>query len=250
MKSRIGAVEKQAAERGFTLVEMLVSVTLVAMMAVTLWSVFRISVSSWSRGTAFIDANQRQRSIVDQVKKQIASTYPIIAPIDLLTGGAVYPIFTGAPDSVQFVSLTSLRFTENPGLTMISYDLVSDDRGGYSLVEREEQYLGLDPSRETLFDRNDETVIPLFENLVSFSFEYLDPGTSERPAEWVKSWNARETGRLPSAISMSMIAKDNSGNTLSRHLVVPILSKPHDPRLGFVNPLERRPIRLRDDEPR
>jgi hypothetical protein len=218
--------------------EVLISVTLIAMMAVALWSVFRISLSSWSRGIAFIDANQRHRSILDLVKKQIASTYPVIAPIDLATGGAVYPIFAGSPNSMQFVTLSSLRFNDNPGLTMVSYDLVSSEGGSYALVEREAQYLGMDPARESPFDRTDDTQVPIFENLVSFSFEYLDPGTKDRPTEWVKSWSAQETSRLPGAVSMSMIARDRSGNTLSRHLVVPILSKPQDPRLNFVNPLE------------
>ena len=69
-------------EAGFTLLEMIVAVTLVAMMAVGLWAVLRISIRSWSRGTEFIDANQRQRSIMDMVRKQLASAYPLFTPID------------------------------------------------------------------------------------------------------------------------------------------------------------------------
>ena len=69
-------------ESGFTLIEMLVSVTLVALIAVGLWSVFGISVRSWSRGTEFIDKTQRHRSILDKVRKQIASAYPLNASAD------------------------------------------------------------------------------------------------------------------------------------------------------------------------
>lgn len=240
-----------AQEQGFSLLEMIVAVTIVAMMAVTLWSAFRISINSWARGTELIDANQRHRSILDLVKKQMASMYALIAPVDIQTGGAIYPIFTGSRDSVQFISLTSLRFHENPGLTMVSYDLVRDRQGAYSLVEREEQYLGLDPARESIFDRKDETVIPIFDNLTSFSFEYLDPGTNERPPQWVKEWSGREMLRLPEAISMSMISKDHNGQTFTRHMVIPVLAKPHDPRLNFINPLEAaRPRRLPEDDPR
>ena len=223
------------------MLEVLVSVTMVALMAVALWSVFRISLTSWARGTAYIDANQRQRSVMDLVKKQMTSVYPAIAPADPQVGGAVYPIFTGSPESVQFISLTSLRFNQNPGLTAVSYELVRGEEGSHSLVEREKQYLGIDPAQESSLDPKDNTVIPIFENLVSFGFEYFDPGTNDSPAEWVREWNSRLTGVLPSAISMSMVSRDAKGQTLSRHVVIPILTKPFDPRLGFSSPFRMRP---------
>jgi general secretion pathway protein J len=237
-------------ERGFTLLEIVIAVTLVALMAVALWSVFRISLTSWTRGTGFIDANQRHRSVLDLVNKQMASTFGPIAPIDLQTGGAIYPIFLGKSNSVQFVSLSSLRFMENPGLTMVSYDVVTDDQGTYSLVEREEIYRGLDPSRQSIFDRNDEVVTTIFENLISFSFEYFDSGSNQRPAGWVPEWSGRDVGRLPEAISMTMIARDASGGQLSRHMVVPIMARHADPRLAFVNPFDTRPRRFSEDDPR
>jgi prepilin-type N-terminal cleavage/methylation domain-containing protein len=232
-------------DRGFTLIETVIAVTLVAMMAVGLWSAFRVSLASWKRGTDSVDANQRHRSVVDLVKKQIASIYAVIAPIDLQTGGAVYPVFAGMDSSVQFVSLNSLRFYEHPGLTMVSYDVEQDRAGAYSLVEREAQYVGLEPGRESFFDREVAQPFVVFENLTSFTFEYFDPGDSDRPARWVTEWDAKEMTELPAAISMTMISQDAKGETISRHLVVPIMSQPYDPRLNFVNPFESRPRRLR-----
>ena len=96
-------------ESGFTLLEMIIAVTLVAMLAVSIWGVFRISIESWKRGTEYIDANQRHRTILDLVKKQMASTYGLIAPVDLRTGGARYPLFAGTESSLQFISLNAAR---------------------------------------------------------------------------------------------------------------------------------------------
>ena len=239
-------------EAGFTLLEVIVSVTLVAAMAVAIWSVFRISLQSWSRGTSDIDSNQRHRSILDLVQKQMASIYGVTAPINIESGGIIYPIFWGDRESVQFVSLVSLRFQDNPGLTLVSYELRPDSEAGqYQLIEREEPYVGIDPSRESFFDRHDETVVMVFENLTTFSFEYFDPGNplQQRPPRWVDSWNPREQGRMPSALSLTMIARERSGRTFSRHMVVPLQAMPFDPRL-FVNPLDSRPRRPRDDDPR
>jgi general secretion pathway protein J len=237
-------------EQGFTLLEIVVAVTLVAMMAVGLWAVLRISVASWARGTEFIDANQRNRSILDMVQKQMASIYGVIAPVDLQTGGVIYPIFAGGETSVQFVSLSSLRFQENPGLTMVSYDVVRDRVGAFALAEREERYLGLDPARQSFLDRKDVQLTTLFSNLISFKFEYFDPAYGDRPAQWVTNWDARETRRLPAAISMTMISKDSRGGTFSRQIVVPVMAKPYDPRLNFVSPFESRPQRLNPYDPR
>jgi prepilin-type N-terminal cleavage/methylation domain-containing protein len=229
---------KNSREDGFTLLEIIVAVTLVAMMAVGLWSVLRISINSWKRGTDFIDANQRNRSILDLVKKQMASIYGLMAPVDLASGGSTYPIFAGSEDSVQFISLNSLRFLQNPGLTMVSYDVARDAKGGLALVEREAQYLGMDPSREGILDRKDDTVLTIFDNLSSFSFEYFDPGAQDRPPQWMKEWSAKETGRMPTAISMTMVARDSSGAGVSRHLVIPIIARPWDPTFDLTNPFD------------
>jgi prepilin-type N-terminal cleavage/methylation domain-containing protein len=227
-------------EEGFTLLEIIIAVTLVAMMSVGLWAVLRISVTSWKRGTDAIDANQRNRSILDLVKKQMTSIYGVYPPFDPQSGVAPYPIFSGAETSMQFISLCSLRFQENPGLTMASYDVVRDGQGNYMLMEREARYLGLDLDRESVADRKENTAITVFDNLLSFNFEYFDPGTQELPAQWVREWSSRETGRLPTAISMTMIAKDTKSGTFSRHMVIPIPAKPFDPRQNFLNPFDPR----------
>jgi hypothetical protein len=218
------------------------------MLAATLWGVFRVSIESWKRGTEFIDANQRHRTLLDLVKKQMASTYGLIAPADPLTGGKPYPLFAGSEASLQFISLTSLRFFENPGLTMVSYDVLPNERGNLALYEREERYLGFDPDPEFFLARTEERAVEIFDNLVSFMFEYFDPGDNQRPPQWLSQWNAKEIGRLPTAISMTMISLDREGNRFSRHLVVPVMAKPYDPRLRFVNPFEERRRRIRRNE--
>ncbi len=219
---------------------MIISVTLVAMMAVGMWGIFRISLSSWKRGADAIDVNQRNRSILDLVKKQMTSIYGMFTPLDPQSGTVPYPIFAGAENSVQFISLCSLRFNDNPGLTYVSYDVDQDRQGGYMLVEREARYLGTDPGRESVFDRKDDVAVTVFDNLTSFTFEYFDPGTRELPAQWVRGWNSREVGRMPAAISMTMIAKDPKGGTFSRFMVMPIPAKPYDPRQNFINPFDPR----------
>jgi prepilin-type N-terminal cleavage/methylation domain-containing protein len=222
-------------QRGFTLLEMVVAVTLVALMAVGIWSVFRISIRSWSQGTQFIDTNQRRRSILDLVRKQMASTYGALTPIDMQTGRGSYPIFSGTENSLRFISLNSLRFQESPGLTLVSYEAVQGRQGDYSLVEREERYLGQLPDQESPVNSSGEKTTEIFDNLTSFAFEYFDPGNGEDQPQWVKEWEGEKAGRLPTAILMTITSRDSKGNSLSRHMVVPIQAKIADPRMNFLS---------------
>jgi type II secretory pathway pseudopilin PulG len=236
-------------EGGFTLMEMLVAFTLVAMMAVGLWSVFSISVRSWARGTEFIDKTQRHRSILDKVRKQMASAYPLNAPMVVSTPGqpisstTIRPrqmrasnlLFTGTETGLRFISLNSLRFQESPGLTIVSYEVAMDPEGEYSLVEREARYTG--QALDEDFAMALSEAIPIFENLSSCVFEYFDPGNNDNTSQWIGEWSGRDRRQLPAAISLTMISRDPEGNSLNRNMVVPIQAQVNDLQINTVNPL-------------
>ena len=225
-------------EGGFTLLEMLIAVTLVAMMAVGLWGVFSVSIRSWSRGTQFIDKNQRHRSILDLVRKQMASAYGLFGQEDPESGEPSFLIFSGAENAVRFISLNSLQFQDSPGLTLVSYEVARDGNGDYSLVEKEVRYLGQAPD-QVAYEMPDRP-IPIFENLSSCTFEYFDPGSREAQPQWVREWDGQKLGRLPVAVSITMISRDPAGNTLNRHMVVPIQATVGDSRRNVISPFGSR----------
>jgi prepilin-type N-terminal cleavage/methylation domain-containing protein len=224
-------MKRHSPETGFTLLEVLVSVTLVAVMAVGLWALFRISIRSWSRGTGFIDANQHYRSILDAVRKQMASAYPLFSPLDMQQGGLTYPIFSGDENNLRFVSLNSLQFRESPGLTYVSYEVTQDAKSEYSLIERETPYTGQPPDDATMETSRATTI---FENLVECGFEYFDKGDGgANPPQWVSAWDPQKlNNRVPLAVSVRMMSRDSQGNSLSRRIVAPISAEPIDPRFS------------------
>jgi general secretion pathway protein J len=224
MRNRYKAQHGSGAE-GFTLVEMLVSVTLIAMMAVALWSVLRISVRSWQRGTESIDANQQHRATLDLMLKQVASISAIILPSDPQTGIGPHPVFIGSETSVQFISLCALRFQDNPGLTLVSYDAAAGSDGDYSLAERETRYLGGPLDQDAGFDEMAVPGVTIFEHLASLVFEYFDPGDSQNEPQWFKEWDATDVGYLPTAIRMTLSTRDANGVPQSRQIVIPVQAK-------------------------
>ena len=212
-------------EKGFTLLETLVAVTIVAMIAVGIWSVFSTSLRVWARGTEYIDASQRQRNILDMIRKQLASAYPLTAPPDPNSPNPVSPIlsnpiFQGTETSLHFISLNSLRFHDSPGLTLVNYEVTQGPEGAAILVEREEQFLGQIPDYESETDLAD--MLPLFGNLTQCYFEYRSEDEGE---PWVREWDAEERGQLPEAVAINMAAVDTVGNARSYNIIVPIHAK-------------------------
>ncbi len=238
-----------AGDEGFTLLEMLVAVTLVALLAVTLWGMMRIAISSWQRGTEFMDENQQHRATLDLVEKQMASLFPLIPPMNLQTGAGTSPIFSGSDTGMQFISVCSLRFRDNPGLTWVSYDAIRGSEGDVALVAREMRYLGFDPNADTAGVFQEEVpTTTLFENLDSLTFEYFDPGTEEIPPQWVSTWDTKELGRMPVAISLNLTARATNGVTRSRQIVVPVIAKTVSTQVNFMDPFDQR--RRRGSDPR
>jgi hypothetical protein len=147
-------------------------------------------------------------------------------------------IFSGTETSLRFISLNSLRFQESPGLTYVVYEIVQESSGSFSLVEREARYLGQNYDPEESADQSKP--IPIFNNLTSCLFEYFDPDNRDTP--WVREWEGEKLKRLPEALSITMISHDPKGNTLNRHMVVPIQAEAIDQRANLVNPFGARRV--------
>lgn len=225
-----------AGARGFTLVEMLVSVTLVALIALCVWGAMRITISSWKRGTDSMDANQQHRATMDLMEKQVASMSALLPPIDPQTGIGQYPIFIGSESAMQFLSPSAFRFQDNPGMTFVEYDVVTGEDGTYSLVEKEAPYLGGDPTQGEGSAAGDETTVPIFEHVAGVSFEYFDPGTPDIEPQWVTDWNGMDYMSLPAAVKITVTARENAGGTRDRQIVIPVQSKVNNGQIGIINP--------------
>jgi len=208
-------------EKGFTLLEVIVAVTLVVMMAVGIWSVFRTSLRAWFRGTEYIDASQRQRNILDMVRKQMASAFPMASPLDPAIQNVTYPLFRGTETMMEFVSLNSLRFQDSPGLTLVQYELSPEDEGsGYRLVEREKPYVG--QASASMDDTGVFSSVPIFDNISNCYFEYKNPVPEENEETWVREWYGEQEGQLPSAIAMTFELPDENGEMRRQQIIVPI----------------------------
>jgi hypothetical protein len=120
----------------------------------------------------------------------------------------------------------------------VFYEIEQDPNGNFALVQREARYLGQISEQEIAAGQS--TPIPIFDNLSSCVIEYFDPKSED--ASWVREWDGETLRRLPEAISITMISQDSKGNSLNRHMVVPIHAEAIDRRINVINPFGTRRV--------
>ena len=225
-QSKIRPTGGSLSESGFTLLELMVAVTLVVVMAVGVWSALNLCIRSWTRGMEAIDASQRERSTHDLVRKQIAFAYPLIpsavssvssANIMNTILAASTPIFSGGEKSMRFVSPNSLLSVDSKGLVLVTYEVEVDSNDNIYLVQREAPYVG-----QSVDDGWFTSSAYVFFNLKELTFEYYSSGDSDNPAEWFTEWDMASLRRLPEAVRISMLYKNADKGSPGLQMIIPL----------------------------
>jgi hypothetical protein len=215
-------------ETGVTLLELLVAITLIAVMAVGVWAALELCINTWSRGIVTIDVNLRERNTQDMVRRQIASAYPVIPiPVRPSVAGmqntvipistAAVPVFSGGETSLRFVSPNSLQSLDSMGLVLVSYEAEVDSDGNIAIVAREAPYTG-----QNVNDGEFVSAMPVFWNLRESRFEYYDAGDANNPAEWFTEWDTANRRRLPAAVRISMVYQDSDSDSPGLQMIIPL----------------------------
>lgn len=167
-------------EKGFTLLEILIAMTILSLIAVLIGSSLRLGIRAWERGEADIESSQNIRFFVERLSRQIKSAYPYQIQID----GEKAIAFQGKSDSIFFVT-SSVRGNEG-GLKWFSY-FVKDG----SLIVQE----GMLPDKKVMEKvSEDGEVLDL--NVSELKFEYF----SSEKKEWKESWDSKT--ELPGAVKI------------------------------------------------
>jgi len=225
--------------RGFTLLELMVAFTIMALMAGMVFSSLRLAMNSYDHSQERIEEEAVKRILLDHVKRQIGSLYPLrpsmqslnevlgrqsglnpLAPPDLSSPQAPFgraglnrmPLFTGERQSVTFISVVSLILQRNPGLTVVRYGLASDEYG--------ETYLGLMEARYTGYESFLQMAgspqgkpLPIVENIRELKVDYYGLDPQAQVFDWFETWLGEQLFAVPVAVRISW---ENG------HIVVPI----------------------------
>lgn len=189
------------AVQGFTLIEVLIAMTLLGVMVVLLFSSLRIAAESWEAGETKT-AQVNQKAVVYQFFKRHLNA---IRPLPMLENNAVdlenesLQAFAGYSQSLRFAGALPAS-SARKGVQI--FRIYPDPNQTSTLL------VSLMPYRQTEGQLVEEPPVVLLEGMTALKFSYF--GKTEEAAEdlWLDEWI--QADRLPRLIKVSIKLNDNS----------------------------------------
>jgi len=210
---------------GLTLIEVLVSVSLLALMAVGMTSALSMAAGSWTDVRERLTLDRRVATLNQMLHAHFAGVVPVVARPRRGVGGGEAPFFHGDRDEMRFVSSYSMAEGVRGGLRIVELNTMSTTKG-LRLVLTESPYLGPQSvgrfirgtertGRYTrlLFDpvRPREDSLIVADQLSAIEFAYrAEPEQQNRSeeAEWEPTWD--NSRRMPAAIRVRLIPDEKN----------------------------------------
>ncbi len=206
---------RRAASRGMTLIEVMVSIAILAMVAVLIHGV----IDSLTRGRKAeamrADRAHQAREAVERILRDLSSSYlslHVPAVTALLTSKTAFVGRNSLPyDRVDFTAFAHRRTerdSHESDQAEVGYFVVPDPgvSDKMDLVRREQTPIDLEPLKGGIVD-------VVAEDVLEFDVRYLDPLTSQ----WVESWDSMQVSgqpnRLPFEVSVRIVLKGVGGGT-------------------------------------
>lgn len=192
--------------RGFTLLELLISLTVFGMVAVIVYATLSFCARAVERGETRSTENQRARAALSLISRQLKSAYPL----SLQAEGETFVYFFGEPNGVSFISAAGRP--EAGGLEKVTYFLRENREGKRGLwVRTSAPTLPADllNDREGSL-RQEAEVLPDVESIM---WEYLGQpqssadGQQQTREQWNERWDGKKEHRLPTVVRISWKAR-------------------------------------------
>jgi general secretion pathway protein J len=169
-------------EQGFTLLELLISLTILTMVTVIIGAGLRLAMNAWEKGDIETGETQKLRILSSMFSQQLKSVFPYMTEID----SEQVIVFEGDKNSILFVTTTDDILYG--GLKWIRYDYKDE-----TLYYKE----GLLPDKELLDNiEGDEEILD--SEIGEVTFEYFVAHADE----WRDSWDFDDS--LPDAVKIKI----------------------------------------------
>lgn len=167
---------------GFTLLELILAITILSMVALIIGSGFRLGVKAWEKGEAEAQETQRLRALSGLISQNLKSAYPYKVKVE----DKEVILFEGDKNSIMFV--TALMGPQSGSFKWVRY---SYNEGVFRFNE------GILPDKKFL-DKISENEEVIDTDIREVTFEYLSPTEST----WKETWTQGEG--LPAAIRVKI----------------------------------------------
>jgi len=183
---------------GFTLIELLLSLSILSIIIVVILGSLRISVRAWEKGENMLSTQQRSRTVLDQLDRQLASASVV------MSAQKEQPLvtFTGNSRSIEFTSSLPLISKTQFGPVHVKYFIETEPGGKKRLLLYEKTLTTKDYLSERQLRLDTEALI-LIGELEDLRFEYLGDVSEGSILNWSSSWQSQDVTFLPRAVRIT-----------------------------------------------
>lgn len=174
-------------QRGFTLIELTLAMTLTAMIVTILYAAFYLGNRAMEKASVRSEESQRLRSIESFLGSYIRSAYPYR---ESSRSQAIF--FSGGVDRLTFISALSIGMGGR-GMSRVSLSW-SEEAGG-SLILEEGIPVRLRGEENGVGYKNR---MVLWQGVSEFRIQYMDP--KREGEDWTEQWDGSERKALPRAV--------------------------------------------------
>jgi len=206
--------------KGFTLIELVIALSLSAVIFVILLSAMRLAYKSQDKGAERIEIDQKIRVMGDRITWLLRGAHPFFVKKTDDREQKLY--FEGESDSVGFVTASIDSYGKGPeDLAGLKWVSVFIDREGLKM--REKVFF-----LEDVFDDDGGKVYLLDPGVKKLEFEYYDIPEDETQGDWVSEWDSDEKENIPSAVKFK-IAFEHEGKTIVMPEIIVRISAQREP---------------------
>ena len=242
-------MKRRSQQRGVTLIELLIAVTLVALLSTGMLMAIRLGLSSMEKINGHLYDNRRVMSVNRIIDSQIAGI--MFAKAKCVASGTPadeISFFQGEQQTMRFVSTYSLEDAARSYPKILELQVIPGEREGVRLIVNESIYAGPASTGRFCFGKRPN---PLIDNLPAPVFLPVETGPrsfvladklavcrmmyrenlADPPYErWWPVW-AKDT--LPSAIRIEMVPLPSERQRLPLVTVTAPVHVTRDPRIGY-----------------
>src|SRR5262249_53593547 len=198
---------RREAPRGMTLLEVLVALTILAVIVTVLVAGLRVGVQAWEAGERRAASQQQLRAVIELLTEALATAAPYRGRLG--DGLDKVTLFRGGSDEVHFVTPAPPLVLDVPAAPSHAVTLRRTNEDQLRLVER------MVPADEPFGD--DGARVTLSRSVTAFKVEYRDG-----QGAWADRWDPRNSGGLPAAVRVGLTIRDAAKVERTTTFVVPI----------------------------
>lgn len=191
-------------KRAFTLIELVITVTIFTIIIVTVCSSFYMGVKAWRRGEAGGSLTKIRTGFLKMEKELKGSFYFSNTP------------FSGTGEEMSFP--LSLPEGDSVKIHVVTYSINKDEGTGQKQLVRKEKVFNAQPEPGEVAEDEKSRILLSSADDIRFEYAYA-AGDISKGVEWQGEWDAEKQRKIPSVIKICMDA-DSKGTKYNKVIFI------------------------------